>query len=188
MVKRLAFNGLAILALAASGSASAAEKTGFYAGVGLGQASLELDSGVNFDNDDTGFKLFGGYAFNKFIAVEAAYLDGGAPDQALGGGQRLEIELTGINVSAVGTLPITEAFSAFGRLGFTSFDVDASNGNATASGGDEEFAYGIGALYNINDAFTLRAEYEAIDISEIVDNSNVGADSTFLSLSGIYRF
>lgn len=99
----------------------------FYAGGGLGwsdykagNASNDISSGT-VDGEDTGFKLFGGYQFNRNFGFELAYLDlgkasytgdlGGAP--VTGG----SLENTGFNFSVVGTLPLTQNFDLFGKLG-----------------------------------------------------------------------
>jgi OmpA-OmpF porin, OOP family len=80
MNKRMALNGLALLGLLASTTVHAETQRGFYVGAGIGQASIERDDS-DFDADDTGFKVFGGYNFNQYFALEATYLDGGEPDQ-----------------------------------------------------------------------------------------------------------
>ena len=70
------------MALAYAGSAAAELDPGFYVGAGVGQSKIEADD-INFDEDDTGFKVFGGYQFNKYFAVELAYIDGGNADKSI---------------------------------------------------------------------------------------------------------
>lgn len=186
MHKRMALNGLALLGLLASTTVLAETQPGFYVGAGIGSASIEVDD-TGFDADDTAFKVFGGYNFNQYFGVEAAYFDGGKPDEVVagtGGQGRIEVGPTGLNLSAVGRLPLGEAFSLFGKLGYASYDIDIKgrvNGQvvASASGSDEDVSYGVGAAYNFG-AFELRGEYEGIDIAD--------GSFTVLSLSGIYKF
>lgn len=186
MYKRIALNGLAMIGLLAGASAYAEQAPGFYAGVGIGEASVKVDD-VDFDASDTAFKVFGGYSVNQYFAVELTYFDGGAPSEDFSfGGQSasVETEITGLTASAVGRLPLGETFALFGKLGFTSYDatVSASGGGFSASedGSDEDLSYGIGAALGFGQSFEVRAEYEAVDISD--GSFNV------LSVSGLFRF
>jgi hypothetical protein len=51
-----------------------ASMPGFYAGVGIGQSSIGIGE---FDDSDRSFKVFGGYTFNDYFAVELGYFGGG---------------------------------------------------------------------------------------------------------------
>lgn len=183
MNKRVALNGLLLVGVFASASALADVTPGFYAGVGLGKASLEEDE-TGFDADDTAFKVFGGYNFNRNFAVEVGYFDGGEPDDRFSIGT-IEASFTGLNFSALGRLPLNDRFSVFGKLGFASYEVDAKAriGNsvvATDDDSDEDLSYGIGAAFNIGPSFEVRGEYEALDVS--------GGGFDMLSVSGVYKF
>lgn len=186
MYKRIALNGLAMLGLLAGASAYAETGPGFYAGVGIGQASIKIDE-VDFDANDTAFKVFGGYSLNKNFAVEVAYFDGGAPsenyDFGFGISGSVDVEVTGLNLSVVGSIPLTEQFGLFAKVGYASYDAkitaSAEGESASESGSDEDLSYGLGAAFNFG-KFEVRGEYEAIDISD--GNFNT------LSVSGLYRF
>jgi len=194
MHKRMALNGLALLGLLASSNVLAEIQPGFYAGVGLGTATVELDAdpalaNFKFDSDDTAFKVFGGYNFNQYFALEAAYFDGGEAEETvirgLGGTGTVGIGTTGLIASVLGRLPLGEVFSLYGKLGFASYDVEGKgrvNGNVVIEmdGSDDDVAYGVGAAFNIGTSFELRAEYESISISD--------GDFTLLTLNGVYRF
>ncbi|MBV5276839.1 outer membrane beta-barrel protein, partial [bacterium] len=115
-----------------------ADNTGWYGGANLGQSQATIDDaritsgllangltagGINDINRDLGFKVFGGYQYNKYFAVEGGYFDLGqfgfntstVPAGTFSG----EIKLKGLNLDAVGILPITDKFSVFGRIGVT---------------------------------------------------------------------
>lgn len=173
---------MAALALMATTAAQADVQPGFYAGVGIGNASAEEDES-GFDGDDTGFKLFGGYSFNDNFAIELAYFDGGAPDDNFGP-INVELEVTGFNASAVGRLPVSDTVSLFGKIGFASYDLEAtaSSGgfSASADDSDSDLSYGVGASVSFAERFEVRVEWEAIDVQD-------GAFS-FLSVGGLYRF
>src|ERR1035437_4003695 len=129
--------GLAALAVIASPFA-VADDSGWYGGVNIGQSRAKIDdaritsslvgqgataTAITDDNRDTGYKLFGGYKFNRNFALEGGYFDLGrfgytattttGPAGTLTG----NIRLNGLNFDAVGILPINEKFSAFGRVG-----------------------------------------------------------------------
>lgn len=194
MHKRMALNGLALLGLLASSNVLAEIQPGFYAGVGLGTATVELDAdpalaNFKFDSDDTAFKVFGGYNFNQYFALEATYFDGGEAEETvirgLGGTGTVGIGTTGLIASVLGRLPLGEVFSLCGKLGFASYDVEGKgrvNGNVVIEmdGSDDDVAYGVGAAFNIGTSFELRAEYESISIPD--------GDFTLLTLNGVYRF
>src|SRR3989338_11300766 len=127
---------LGLMGCAVMSSPSAvADDSGWYIGGNVGQSRAKIDdaritsnllgggfttTSIADDNRDNGYKLFGGYQYNKNFAVEAGYFDLGqfgytatvVPAGTLTG----TIKLEGLNLDAVGTLPLTEKFSAFGRL------------------------------------------------------------------------
>src|SRR5688572_4917359 len=77
---------------------------------------------IGNDDDDLGYKLYGGYRFNRNFALEGGYFNLGdysftatSPAGALRGNAKVH----GINLDAVGILPITDTFSAFARAGVT---------------------------------------------------------------------
>lgn len=75
----------AVLLLAAVSAFAQANQTdvekkdvsGFYLGGGIGVTTVYDDSvwpyAVNLDSNDSTYKLFGGYQFNRIVAIEAQY-------------------------------------------------------------------------------------------------------------------
>ena len=189
-----------------------AQDAGWYGGANIGrtQASIDdaritsglLGSGLTTtsieDNDrDRGYKLFGGYQVNKNFAVEAGYFDLGrfgfvantTPAGTLSG----DIKIRGLNLDAVGILPITEKFSTFGRLGVTYARTNgafAGTGavnvlNANPSANDTNLKVGLGVQYAMTDALSLRAEIERYRINDAVGNKG---DVDMASIGLVYRF
>src|SRR5450759_2749828 len=81
--------GLGALAVIASPFA-VADDSGWYGGLNIGQSRAKIDdaritsnllgagfttTSINDDNHDTGYKLFGGYKFNRNFALEGGYFD-----------------------------------------------------------------------------------------------------------------
>ena len=183
MRKRMAFNGFAIVSLAFGAAAHAEEAPGFYAGASIGEGTVKVDS-VDFDESDTSFKVFGGYSFNQNFAIELAYLDGGDAEMSIGN-SAVGVELSGLNASAVGSIPLGDVFTLFGKIGFMSYDAEVSArvGGSTVfseKGSDEDISYGIGGAFSFGKSFSLRAEYEMLDASD--------AEFNVLSIGGSFRF
>ena len=192
MHKRLGLTAFAALALTAAMAAQADVQPGFYAGASIGTTKLSDDGfdsvGIDADDSDTGFKLFGGYSFNNNFAVELSYFDlgevrGGFSDPFFGD-FNFDVGVSGLNASAVGRLPVSDTFSLFGKLGVASYDLDAHvSGDGFGSGSDSQsetdMTYGVGAALSVGQ-WELRAEFEAIN----VDNG----DANMISVGAMYRF
>ena len=138
--KFLAASALALSAMLASTQASAQ----FFIGGSIGQGDIDdevaegLITSGTVDGKDTAFKIFGGYMFNRHFGVEAAYVNFGEAtysgdfvgSQVTGG----KVEIDGFNLSAIGSLPITEQFSIFGKVGLFLWDAEASDTSANMPG------------------------------------------------------
>lgn len=152
---------IAVLAGAAAFGAQAADK-GFYAGAGVGQSFV--DEG-NYDDEDTAFSVFGGYQFNRYFGLEGGYADFGKLEPR---GAGPELEANSVYLTAVGTLPITDKFSAYAKAGFQRWDLDRAIpsvvGNSDDSGTDP--TYGLGVQYRFTDHVALRGEYSRFEIED----------------------
>lgn len=204
---------LSLLTLALLASPWAlAEDTGWYLGANIGQSRATIDTdrisngllgsgltaGPIDENDrDTGYKLFGGYQYNRYFSVEGGYFDLGqfgfstttVPTGTLNG----NIKLKGINLDLVGTLPISDRFSAFGRVGVAraqATDAFAGTGavnvlNPSPSASGNALKVGLGLQYALTDALSLRTEIERYRVDDAVGNKG---DVDLVSLGLIYRF
>jgi OOP family OmpA-OmpF porin len=189
-----------------------ADNTGWYGGANLGQSQATIDDaritsgllangltagGINDINRDLGFKVFGGYQYNKYFAVEGGYFDLGQfgfntstiPAGTLSG----DIKLKGLNLDAVGILPITEKFSVFGRIGVTHTQANDSfvgTGavnvlNPNPNSRETNLKVGLGLQYALTDSLTLRSEIERYRIDDAVGNKG---DVDLVSVGLVYRF
>lgn len=172
---------VAALLLFASSTSLLAADNGIYLGGSVGQANVEIDnlggvSAADFDADDTAFKLIAGIRPLDWLAVEAAYVDFGNPDDRVLG-ERFDAELDGICAFAVGFLAVGPV-DVFGKLGGIRWDSNFSGG-LDSDGTD--FAYGVGAQFRLW-SLSIRAEYEAFDISDVDDLNmiSIGLTYTFL--------
>lgn len=196
-----------------NGPFASADDSFWYVGGNIGQSRTQFDEARIRDNltaagrtmtsfsdaeRDTAFKLFGGYQFNKNFAVEGGYFDLGklsytattTPAGTLHG----NIQLNGLNVDAVGMLPINEKFSAFARLGlnyaqakdnFSSSGVVATPTDPNPSKNAANYKFGLGVQYNITESLAMRAEAERYRIDDAVGSKG---DVDMYSLGLVYRF
>jgi OmpA-OmpF porin, OOP family len=142
--------------------------------------------GISVDDSDMGFKLGGGYMFNKNLGVEAAYVDLGK-EKFTAPGLSADAKANGIVVAALGVFPINEQFSVLGRLGIIDATVKISGGGADDKSTDVKFTGGIGAAYNINKEFSVRLEYDFY--SKLGDKDKTGeSDVSMISLGVAYKF
>lgn len=174
---------------------------GPYLGASIGHSKLDNetldwldDIGASTDDTDVSYKLFAGYQFSPYFAVEAGYVDFGSFTAKGANGAdnaNLKLGVEGFTAALVGKLPIQSGFSVYGKLGMIAWDADLSL-NATIQGqsfrgtggedGTDPF-YGIGTEYVVNQ-IVMRAELERYDINDS------GEDFTIDMISGSlgYRF
>ena len=206
--RTLAFAALAIcttpLALAAD--------PGWYLGGNGGRSETDVDEdriaadllsqgyATTFMDDnerDTGFKVFGGYQFNKYFAMESGYYDLGdfgytsftVPPGTLHG----VLGARGLNLDAVVSLPFTDKFSAFGRAGIAYSEVKGAfegTGTVVVVEPNSEkraanYKFGVGLEYDFTHRFGMRLEAERYRIDDSVGNKG---DIDLFSAGVLFRF
>ena len=183
-------NTILFAMLAALAGTAAAQSQGAYVGGSVGRAEQKLTIGSTKDHD-TGFKLFGGYNFNKNFGLEAGYADLGKLERS-GLGARFSLEPTVAYFAATGTLPLDEQFSLIGKAGAVRSDVKA---NASAGGfnfndkANRTSAYlSVGAAYAINANFSVVAEYEYFGKIAKFEDSNDNLKANMVSVGVRYKF
>jgi OmpA-OmpF porin, OOP family len=174
--------GVFVTGVLAASAAQAADDSGFYVGAGVGQASNEVG---RFRLEDSVVKAFVGFTFNDYFATELAYLDPQEAEERFDDVDgRLAVDSDGVMVSAIASLPLHERWSLFGKVGWTYYDarqiVENDGERETASQSDDDFAWGLGTAVKIGRLWSLRLEYEAVEVSE-------GAFDT-ITVSGTVRF
>jgi OOP family OmpA-OmpF porin len=176
---------LGAVALGAMANEEYVTRKGGYIGGSIGQSAYveeDVIGSEDFEGTDVGWKIFGGYRFSRYLGVDLGYYDLGTPDDTIAGIDT-EIELTGWNLSAVGTLPLGR-FEFFGRLGLFSWDADAKatmgslSGSASDSGTDG--SAGIGGSWAVTKKVRIRGELEGFAIED--------AGASLLSFGVDYRF
>lgn len=177
--------------------AFAQDASHYYGGVSVGQSKTQTDAaglstglvpGVGVinsttDEKDTSYKLFGGYQFNRNIALEGGYFDLGKnsfSSNIVGGTLAGESKVRGLNLDLVGTLPFTERFSALARVGVQhAWSKSTASGTGTGAGvatsskrDDSGMKVGFGLQYEMSPAVWIRGEVERYRIKNAVGQSN----------------
>jgi hypothetical protein len=128
---------LAAVALALGAGAGMAQAdenpSGFYVGGGVGQFNVQIDdidqtddAIEQLDDDDTAWKGFVGWRFNRYISLEAAYIDFGSPgsrSDASGSSGDYSLDLAGFAPYVMGILPVGPV-ELFAKAGYYFYDVD----------------------------------------------------------------
>ena len=211
-VRMLRLLGLTGLGSLAAFSATAQEAGYYYGGLSIGQSHARIDderitagllgaglrtTSMSLDESDTAFKVFGGYQFNRYFAVEGGYFDlgkfGFTSTTLPAGTLQGQIKLRGFNVDLVGTLPVSERFSVIGRVGVQHARAsDSFSGTGAVqvlgpnpSKRDTNYKVGLGLQYEVNPSFLVRAEAERYRIDDAVGNRG---DINMYSVSLVFPF
>jgi OOP family OmpA-OmpF porin len=204
---------LSVLALSLlSSTATLAADNGWYVGGSYGETRADtinaqivnalIGNGytaqsMNDDENDRGYKFFGGYQFNDSFALEGGYFELGK-FRYQAEMDRLAVvrgdSLTkGANFDLVGIKPLTENLSVFARVGAVyaesrsrRWDTGAFINQYDHSEEDDlSYKFGVGAQYDFSDALGIRLEAERYRIDDL-GGSKSSID--MISLGLVYHF
>ena len=210
-LRRLGWAGLGLL-VTLPALAQAPEPGYFYGGLSVGKARAKIDqdrinasllgadlstTAMTLNERDTAYKVFGGYQFNRYLALEGGYFKLGkfgftsttVPAGSLTG----DIRLQGVNLDLVASLPLSERWSVLGRVGVQDAKADdrfAGSGavsvlNPNPSKREVNAKFGGGLQYAFSPSFLVRAEAERYRVNDAVGNhGNVNT----VSLSLVFPF
>lgn len=182
VMRKLTVPGFALLFLLVSSTAWAGGETGLYLGGSLGSAGLDIsDRNVEYDDNDTAFKIFAGYNFGIVplvnLAVEGSYVDFGTAEERLLGGNA-ETSVTGWDAFGLIGLNLGPV-SLFGKAGAIRWDRDSAVLSRSTDDSGTDPAYGLGLQFQVL-SFAIRAEYELFNLE--------GVDIGFASAGVSYTF
>lgn len=158
--------------LIASSASFAAQPNTFYAGADAGRTRIDHYS----SNKDTSIGAFAGYNFHQNFAVELGHRRLFERDYHWAD-IRANERLSQTSLSLVGSLPVGERFSVFGRLGAARVESRFTSNDFTAKEATTKALYGIGMSYAITPAVAARVE--AQKISSDVSNLSAGVSFQF---------
>ena len=143
---------------------------GWYAGLGVGQSKYGDIDEASANTRTEGWKVYGGYQFNKYLGIEGGYANLNDMTSRTGA-VVTNLAADAWTLGAVLSYPVTEKLSVMGKLGaaYVLADAKVKNGAAlTVRSGDDSYEpnYGVGVSYALLDNLNLRLEWERFDRKE----------------------
>lgn len=160
---------------------------GAYMGFRVGRSDFGGRCGIGtFNCEDKGnaFSLFGGNMLNSHFGLEFGLTDFGRIDRA-GGRTRAQ----GLNLSAIGRVPVGASFALFGKLGaiYGRTDVSSAAASGVVAGKESGFGptYGGGASYDITPQLSAQLEWDQSNL-RFAGSNREHINTTSIGLK--YRF
>jgi len=123
----------------------------FGGAIGPAEGNGYCSGAVKCEDKDSAWKLFGGYKFTDRLSAEGSYVTLGDLHK---NGENSDVSV--IAVHGVASMPVTEQFEVFGKLGVMRWSSDNTDGGQDGFGA----AYGVGVKMHMNETTKLRAEWE----------------------------
>lgn len=185
-----------------AGAQAQIANSGFYLGAGGGGVKyngfnelcrditgvlpgIEVDAKCDTDETVTGFKAFGGWRWNQYVAMEGGFagLGEGSGDTVIFGQDvNGSISADAFFVELLGSVPLGDKARAYGKLGLASLSVElttdvfavplANAGLPTSTSFSRDFTeavYGLGLEYGFTPRVSGRLEWERIDFEDGID-------------------
>ena len=200
-------------------------KRGWYLGGGYASTRIgyyetyDIDYGyifgdTEYGSSDSGFIVNGGYRFNRWLAIEVGYLDGGEPtfddnvySYLFQGDTEIDIaqETTAVQLSVLGILPLGKKWEIYVKGGGSFWDATSQQAIVLPN---EQIQFreiekdGFGLLLGAGVGFSpwknlhLRVEYQTFDTDkelvagDLIEKNDVDVDGVFdaLTLEAHWRF
>jgi opacity protein-like surface antigen len=170
-----------------------AQYSGYYVEGFYGSGNTEFNFFTDlsdFDGDNNFYGITIGRAFNDNVAAEVSLVDFGNAESSISdpvvATVDAELKARAIAVTLVGNYPFSRYWTAFGKIGFNQWDLEASAVNTTGepfplSGEDRGsgFNYGIGLRYRITPSYAVKIEYQVYQLNpELFDGDVVIGGAT----------
>lgn len=153
-MKKTAWMGLAASLLVSN--VFAADR---FVGMGIGSATIDDTATIggtqmSVDDDDMGWKFYGGMLITDNFGFEAGWTDLGDMNQ-----NGVDVETEGFTVAGLASLPLGEAFSVYAKAGVFFWDQDVNTVNFDG----QDLMYGLGVRMRFMEQFHVRLEWERFD-------------------------
>ncbi|MGB8598161.1 MAG: outer membrane beta-barrel protein [Burkholderiales bacterium] len=186
-----------------------ADQTGWFVGMSLGKSgpsfeSTPMQSVPTREERESGYKFWGGYKFDRNFGAEMSYMDSGklslsgtsnscAPGAvcaALVQPYSQFIRSKGVQLVGTGSLPVTQKFGLFGKVGAIHADTEnqcvVGSFSCTSSGRNTDLTYGLGLSYELAKNFSVRSEWERMRLG---DKARFGDNEVnFFTIGAGYKF
>lgn len=187
----------------------------WYMGAAIGQADIDYSAAdltsdlasfgwtiedATVDNDGTAWKIYGGWSFNEYFALELGWVDLGKVDTRYSTtiapneiddilADTLSVHpLTGdgFTAAAVVKWPLNDAFAIHAKAGLFAWNSETEvrvveGGTGQVSGDDDgtEAMYGFGVEWKLNEQWSITGEWERYKLNEWLDAPTIGVRFTF---------
>src|SRR5690554_3319635 len=155
-MKKMIVSGLSLLllgpALAVAQSSQDQHATGIYLGANYG--GYKARNG-DFDDDRDLIEGVAGWQITRYLGIEGNYIDFGKY-----GNRIAKADVDGYGAAVVGKFPITDSFAIYAKGGHFWWDGSVKVLGVKRSQEDDSWFYGVGALFQINTAIAITAEYK----------------------------
>ncbi len=119
--------------------------------IGPAEGSSYCSGASNCEDKDSAWKLFGGYRFTDRLSAEGSYIVLGDLHK---NGENSDVSV--VAAHGVASMPLTEKFDVFGKLGVMRWSSNNTDGSQDGFG----VAYGVGTKMHMSETTSLRAEWE----------------------------
>jgi hypothetical protein len=183
------FRALALLASVLTLTAALpakADGVGFFLGGGGNLTAIDDTFNINnftqpedietiFDDSSLGFNFGGGWRFNKWIAIDAAYWDLGEfrSDRGLGG-EKFDLDAKALTLGGIVSLPIW-IIDLYARGGVARWELESG---PLDDDGTNAY-YGAGLAFNIGASLDIYLEVLRFDMDSHLDSIGAGVRFTF---------
>lgn len=145
--------------LAASLVGASSAFAGGYVGGSVGYSDFpdDFDSSISF-------QATGGYRVNDNFAIEASYVYLGEAEDEMP--PIWTAEVTGLNFSAVGLLPVSSQVDLFAKIGMFKWELDIAEEGYGKVGTDDgtDLSLGLGAAYQVSRDFSVVGEIQRFQV------------------------
>jgi hypothetical protein len=195
VISRMMFCGCFLLV--GADSLAVEHEQGWYAGGGFGSTNYSSRKVKDIDSGDLSLSVFGGYTFNRYFGLQGGYSNLG--NYSGGEGLLKSIDLSAINFTAIGILPLGESdFDLFGRLGLAvlnytqNFELNDEKIENSSTGDAIIAAIGINYTPENFDRMTMAINYDyyyfATETPYVAGDSPNDHSVGVLGLSARYNF
>ncbi len=188
---------IAVLLSAAIAAPAIADDSGWYVGLNVGGARVgDPVSGPVYTSTNTIVAgIQGGYNFTKNWGAEIFYSGAGKFEAQNVTATSFSSGKTDVfGISAVGTLPIFDSFSLYGKLGLADARTSVSDsgiGSTWSSANRSALTYGLGMQYDVTSSFGIRLGWDRYSLATsggATAGSTDDYNSNVYSLGAVYKF
>ena len=160
---------LAALVMCAPGIAAADGYWLFGGAIGTANVDDTVD-GFRFDADSTSYRVYGGYQFNDYFALEAGYLNLGKFDALIQqGGNEIPVaaDADGFTFAARGSIPLGDKFALHGSIGTFFWDGASLIGSINSNVSESNIFIGAAASFQLSANVALRIDASQYELDNV---------------------